>query len=498
MSTIYILKAKQNIMININRNKYLKIFIIFFVLFAVLTKVHVVSWNDSSRMAQIQSLVERGSFIIDKSTFSTGDKYFFNNHFYSDKPPILAICAAPFYFVLNHLGFSFENNSRLTTYIVTLLSIGSLSALGLTVFRKILEVFFKTSDEWADIVAFITGTGTLILPYSLYFNNHLPSGVFAIIGFYYLLNIKRNNKLENAAYSGFFFSLAGAIDINFFLFIPFMIILFFRRSVKAGLIFGVSCIPVIILYLFLNLFTSGSFMPPAMNAPLWNYPGSEFNQENLSGLANHNNIISLLIYAFHMLIGNRGLISHSPIILFSLISFFVIYKENIQFPYKREYGYILLASLLYIIIYIFKTTNYSGWAFGVRWFTSVMFILCLPIVFLENKIKSSKTMKSLFIYIAYLSIFISIVGVYNPASTLNGTDAEEILSPTNSFSSNLNQIFSDFTINISSSSLLKNLFLSMIPITRLILGASIIYFLLWRFIQNLELASSRRKKQSHL
>ena len=75
-------------------NKSLTIFFLFFLLFALLTAVRSSSWNDSSRLAQIQSLVDHGSLIIDDSVFSyTGDKYFFNQHFYSDKPPILAIYA---------------------------------------------------------------------------------------------------------------------------------------------------------------------------------------------------------------------------------------------------------------------------------------------------------------------------------------------------------------------------------------------------------------------
>ena len=207
----------QNSTVSTNSGKYLKTFVIFFLLFALLTKIEAISWNDTSRMAQIQSLVEHRTLIIDNSIFvNTGDKYFFNNHFYSDKPPLLALYASPFYFLLKKLGLSFENHSQLTYYLITLLSIGSLSALGLTVFRKILREYLHASNQWADIITFITGTGTLILPYSLIFNNHIPSGVLILIGFYYILHYKRNSKLKNIFYSGFFFSCAVTIDIVVF------------------------------------------------------------------------------------------------------------------------------------------------------------------------------------------------------------------------------------------------------------------------------------------
>ena len=117
---------------------------------------------------------------------------------------------------------------------------------------------------------------------------------------------------------------------------------------------------MIAIYLFLNLYTSGSFIPPAMNASLWDYPESSFNQESLSGLATHNNVFGFLFYSFHMLVGNRGLLSHNPILLLSIVGLLVICKKKLQVPYKTEYLYILFISFLYVFIYLVRTTNYSG------------------------------------------------------------------------------------------------------------------------------------------
>ena len=58
-------------------------------LWALLTKVHTHSWQEESRMATVQTLVEQGTFIIDHTEFNrTGDKVFVNGHFYSDKTPL--------------------------------------------------------------------------------------------------------------------------------------------------------------------------------------------------------------------------------------------------------------------------------------------------------------------------------------------------------------------------------------------------------------------------
>jgi hypothetical protein len=481
---------KNSNMITIKRGEYLNLFIIFFILFAIWTKTGLTSWNDQSRMAQIQSIVEYGTLIIDKSSFSeTGDKYFFNNHFYSDKPPLLALCTSPLYYALRLLGFSFDKNFGLSYYLFTLFSIGILSALGLVVFRKIIKDFFYVSNEWADITTFITGVGTLIFPYSLIFNNHVPSGVLILLGFYFFLDFRKNSMLKNAVFSGIFFSLAGSIDINCFLFIPFIVVPFLKKSLKAGLIFVMSCVPAIALYLFLNLSTSGSLLPPAMNASLWNYPGSFFSQESLSGLARHNNVLDVVFYSFHMLLGNRGLISHTPILLFSVLGIFIIYKKNCGFPYTSEYSSILLASLLFIAFSLFRTTNYSGFAFGIRWFASLMLSLCLPIAYLESNVRSSRTIRVLFLVTACLSIFISLVGAYAPISPLVVTDMQE-RSPSNTIFINVKFIIHDFSAAVFRSSIKE-----ILKMSRLALSSFLMYFLLYRFMKNLKSISFSNQNQ---
>lgn len=451
------------------RAKQLTIFIMFFLLFAVFTKTEMYSWNDASRMATIQSLVEHSSFIIDKSVFNqTGDKYYYNNHFYSDKPHLLSMYGAVYYFILrNFFNISFENHYHLACYLVTLLTIGGLTCIGLVYFYKILVEIFGIDQEWADITTLIVGTGTLVLPYAIVLNNHIVSGVLLLLSFYYFLKSK-NNNIPNIALSGFLISLAGCVDLNCFIFIPFAFVFFlFTRSVKLGCVFLLSCVPLIVIFLGLNFYTSGSIIPPAMNQVLWDYPGSSFNQENLSGLATHKGILGILNYTFHMILGNRGLISHTPILLFSIFALIVTFRDK-YFPYKKEYLYILTASLAFMLLYILKTVNYSGFAFGIRWFASVMFILCLPLAHIKREVIGSRRLKILFIVITLFSILFSLVGTYNPFTPDYLTDAQRYFNPPNTL------IISIKLIAKQSSTIYKASFL---------FSACIIYFLFYKLWQ---------------
>ena len=390
-------------------SKNWQIFLFFLVLFALLTRPDVSSWSDASRMATIQSLVEHHSFIIDNSQFTTNDKYFYQGHFYSDKPPNLAIYGSVFYLLLKGLGISFSNHYNLTYYLLTLLVVGVSTCIGLVYFYKTIKLF-GVDDKWADVLVLVTATGTLILPYSTVFNNHTVTGVLLVMGFYYLVRIKESVKY--ALFAGLLIALAGSIDITAFSFIPFSAIVLVDKPLKSKITFTLACAVVILVYFLLNLYTSGSLTPPAMNKALWEYRGPNFGDSSLSGLAYHPNISSQLNYGFHMLVGNRGLISYTPLLAFSIFGFAKVFSKN--FKYRKEYLFIILGSLAYILMYIFRSNNYSGSSYGVRWYADLMFLLCLPLANIGNEIKNSKKLKTLFFIISSISIVISSIGIIAP------------------------------------------------------------------------------------
>jgi len=400
------------------------IFLIFFLLFALSTRIWVSSWNDASRMATIQSLVEESTFIIDESIFiGTGDKYYYKGHFYSDKPPLLSLVSSPIYFVLFHVGITFSKHPRLAYYLITLLTIGVLSSCGLTIFRKILIQHFDVSTEWADLTTFLTGTGTLLWVFSSVFNNHIASAFLILMGYNYILRFKENQKFSYAFYSAIFLSLAGSIDFTCFLFLPFGFLPFIRKSWKAGLLYGLAGSIILSVYLFLNIHTSGSILPPPLNESLWIYEGSSFSINDLSGLAEHKNFNKLGEYIFHMIIGNRGLFTLSPILVFSVIGLLIRRDFSGKLRLRPELNIFLIACILYICLYLFRSVNYGGYAFGIRWYVSIMFIICIPIGFLDNWIRNgSKIKRILFGIVAIFSILISMLGYYAPFTPGIGFD----------------------------------------------------------------------------
>ncbi|NJL69677.1 MAG: hypothetical protein HC894_29520 [Microcoleus sp. SM1_3_4] len=387
-----------------------QIFSIFLGLFALLTR-STAGHNEASRLATVQSLVDFHTFIIDNSQFVwTVDKYFYQGHFYSDKPPILSIYASFFYALLKVFGISFSDRFDLSIWLLTVLVVGVSTALGIVYFYKTLQ-FMGVKEQWIDVLLIIAGTGTLLLPYSTVFSNHVVSASLLIAGFYYLLRVQEG--VTYSLLSGLLITLAGSIDITVFIFVPFFGVVFFNKPLKSKIVFALACAVVLIVYFQLNVYLSGSLRPPSMNTSLWDYPGSSFDSNTLSGVASHSNLSSQINYFFHMTIGYRGLISYTPILVFSIWGFIKV-LANKQFKYRQEYLLIFLASSAYVMMYILRSNNYSGHSYGVRWYANLMFLLCLPLAQVSDDVKSSKRVRQAFIIVSCVSVVVSFVGVMAP------------------------------------------------------------------------------------
>ena len=93
--------------------------------FATLLQDSLWNANVRSRLATVQSLVERGTFRIDESEFrDTIDKVQVNGHFYSDKPPLLAVMGAASYYLVRALEGRRGALGKYTAALITASTLG--------------------------------------------------------------------------------------------------------------------------------------------------------------------------------------------------------------------------------------------------------------------------------------------------------------------------------------------------------------------------------------
>jgi hypothetical protein len=398
------------------------IFVVMSLVWFVQTKSGQDSWNEASRLATIESLVERGTWQIDQSAFTaiTGDKLLLDDHFYSEKPPLLQVVSAVPYSIMHHL-FGMELRVRpceagelcgykwLTFLIAGLPSALMIALLYLAIARQ------THSNLPALLLANLFAFGTMIWPYSLVFNNHIPAAATLFASFLMILAARHAVTAKSRHMMLFGAGLLVALAVSFDLLAIFLACTFFVivtiRYRGAGLAFiAGGLIPALATMVF-DLQISGSLFPPYFSTEGYDYPGSPWST-TVAAMSVPKNIWD---YIFRSLVGDQGVLSHSPLLLWPIAGLISVLR-NRRHPFRLEAVWLALGLLLYILIVVTRTDNFGGKAYGARFF-----ILLLPLLFyftaflpqLEVKTLKGKLIAAILALGILLSVFSAYQGVLN-------------------------------------------------------------------------------------
>ena len=117
-----------------DRRHLLFVFVAALALCALVTKSHVLGWNDGSRVATVDALTAARTFQIDGSPYAAGlgDEIRFRGRTYSDKPPLLSVLGAGVAAALAPAGITLRRTPGTAIYLVTLFTVGVWFAIGCT------------------------------------------------------------------------------------------------------------------------------------------------------------------------------------------------------------------------------------------------------------------------------------------------------------------------------------------------------------------------------
>ena len=364
----------------------LLLFVGFLLLWAFLTKVHTHSWQEESRMATVQTLVEQGTFIIDHTEFNrTGDKVYINDHFYSDKTPILSVAAAGVYSILHNVfGLTLDpticvpdedvaacraftsTGTRFTAfYWLTLILIGGSSALLVALFwRTLLDA--GANGTLATGLAIALGLASPIAPYSIVFAGHVPAALCLFAGFWLLT--RSRSAWQALFWSGLLISLSANIDLTLTLFVvTFGLWVLIDRRVKAiGFVLG-AAVPFVISAA-INYWAAGTIMPLYFDPKAYDFIGTVLNP-TVGGTNGFYSLEFGLNYAYNLLIGERGVFAFTPVLICGVIGWIVALRDRRRrgLTWAVIIGWVLFAGYL-----IARTDNYGGLAWGSRWFVPLI------------------------------------------------------------------------------------------------------------------------------
>jgi hypothetical protein len=334
------------------------------------------SANDESRIATVQSLVESGSLIIDKTPFiATRDKVFINGHFYSDKPPVPSVLGAAVYLPLYHLGFGLHEKASVPYYLVTLLTVKLFWLLGSVAFFCALG-FTGLDAERRFLASVSLAFGSLYFSWSTVFNSHELAAAFLGIGFYFLLKARFSAQVNiNLGIAAFFLSLASTADIPTGVFYALFLAYVVRDArLRHGTVWYVLPLLVTLLpALALTYSIHHSILPVQIIRSYFQYPGSPWIKSGgLSGMEINTTKFSLK-YGLLVFMGPKGFLIYNPILWIALWGLLRTIRQRGLFFYEAIV--VGAGSVILALYYVLFTTNYGGWSYSIRWFVPVLPLL---------------------------------------------------------------------------------------------------------------------------
>ncbi len=352
--------------------------VVYLVLAAALTKPQPESWNDISRIAGIESLAERGTWVIDGSPWldRTKDKILLDGRFYSDKMPLMTLAGAGVYALLHYgAGASLAPDCAATARFcaypwLTWIFVAFPAALMVGLFYGYAR--HKSVPRAVALIGTVAlGLGTMIFPFTLVFNHHVPAGACVFAAFYLLAARGAQGGRGVLALAGFLTALAISFDVLSGITAMVVVAIAAVRLRRRFGYFALGAAVPVLITLALDYQIAHTLIPPYMITSGYDYPGSEF-PATFAGNASPDDYVA---YAFRMFLGGKGLFAFNPLLLFALAGAVGVALKR-DHPLRAE-GAITLAGFVLLCLYLATNTgNQSGMGYGDRWY-----IVAIPILF---------------------------------------------------------------------------------------------------------------------
>ncbi|HVS40239.1 MAG TPA: hypothetical protein VMS17_32070 [Gemmataceae bacterium] len=350
-------------------------------------------WNDASRLATVECLVDHHTLAIDQSTWfqDTGDKIRPrpDGPFYSDKPPTMALLMAVPYLVL-HDGFGFRaaGHPEVFCYLMTLLSSGLAYMAAVWCIYRVGRVV-GLAPGWSAALTASFGIATVALTYSRNVNSHLPCLAAAAAVLLNLAALDRphgfivGRLLLIGALAAFVYVLEQPIGGLLLVAAAVAAAVRLRRPTAVVWI-ALAALPWAAVHHLVTWAYAGTFGPANVNADFFRYEGSTFDESNLTGRWNHASIGAFAVYALGMLFGERGFLLSNPTLLLAFVAGWHGFaaqrgRRNSATPEPGRksmahtetvcFGLWCLAVWL---LYAALSTNDSGQCCTIRWFLPLL------------------------------------------------------------------------------------------------------------------------------
>ena len=217
------------------------------------------AWNEFSRYDLVLALVDDHTTRIDPYHENTGDKAFFNGHYYSDKPPGASLLALPAYATLRGvtaLTDSDRPDPGRVMHTFTFVAAGIPTVLLAVLLLRFLRTY--VSEWWALTMTVGYALGSIAFPFATMFFGHAATAFFLFSAFYVTWRARGTHGLWRPIIAGMLIGYAVLTELPAL--IGGMVIVFYALSIDrrapVWMLFG--ALPAAAILFWYNWVSFGS------------------------------------------------------------------------------------------------------------------------------------------------------------------------------------------------------------------------------------------------
>jgi hypothetical protein len=366
------------------------------VLAAVVARPYAGAWNDGSRLATVESLVDRHTFAIDDSIYlnpaaaarppydptnalvakyGTLDKLLIDGRFYSDKSPVPAVIMAVPYQVWRWAGRpAAAERPDLYARCLTWLFAGLPYVLAVWAIGRMTRSL-NVPAPWDLVLAAGFAFGSLALPYAEHVNNHIlllaiacgiaeaavrpgplsvgrAAWLGALAGFGYTIDLGAGPPLTVAVGALVAWQARGP-----------------GRWARVAAFVGAAA-PFILANHAITFAIAGTLGPANANPEYLDWPGSPFTGPTMTGGWHHASVGAAGLYSLDLLYGKKGFLLHSPPLLLAAAGLPVLLTRRV--PERPAIIALAAWALATWLLYAATSRNLSGVCLSIRWFVPLL------------------------------------------------------------------------------------------------------------------------------
>jgi hypothetical protein len=362
------------------------------------------SWNDGSRLATVEALVDFHTWAIDDSIFvavpandcpqpfpyyrlagslhhpGTKDKLFIAGHYYSDKSPVPGLLLAGEYWLWQKwTGCTAAEHADRFCRAMTVGSSGLAYVLAVWCLYRLGRPLGLNLPLRLALTASLA-LCTLAVPYMRAVNNHILLLAVAMALLVELAWLRYGPSYQTPARLLALGCLAGlgyTIDLGAGPLIcagaGLAVLLHCHqraRGVRGVAWFTLAALPWLGLHHGLNYMIGGHWKPANAFPEHFLWPGSPFTAQNMTGGWNHESVTHFVSYALGLLGGNRGFLLHNLPLWLLAPALWLLLRQRLA---ERLDLWLTAGSSVSIwLVYAVCSTNGGGGCTSVRWFLPLL------------------------------------------------------------------------------------------------------------------------------